>query len=115
MSSSVTLVIFEGGRIDSSLEEEFRQVRKGIVIDNIIKATTAGFERIILCTPYQDLAAEAKNFGVEVEFEEFVAEEFHFGNSLLKIIREYQLSSVLYMGELLLPLFLQLSSLMSIN
>lgn len=104
MSSSVTLVIFEGGRIDSSLEEEFRQVRKGIVIDNIIKATTAGFERIILCTPYQDLAAEAKNFGVEVEFEEFVAEEFHFGNSLLKIIREYQLSSVLYMGGAAAPL-----------
>ena len=44
-------------------------------------------------------AAEAKNFSVEVEFEEFVAEEFHFGNSLLKIIREYQLSSVLYMGS----------------
>ena len=36
-----------------------RLARQGIVLDQIVKAHGAGFERIILCTPYQSLAGAA--------------------------------------------------------
>lgn len=104
MSSSVNLVIFEGGLVQSPLEEDFRRVRQAVVIDKIAKAYQAGFERIILCTPYQDLADQAKGYGVEVELDPFIAEEFHFGNRLLQLVRDKQLSKVLYMGGAAAPL-----------
>lgn len=104
MNASVTLVIFEGGAIGSSLEKDLRLVRKGVVIDKIAKAYQAGFERIILCTPYKDLAKEAAGYGVEVELEQLVAEDFHFGKKLLKTVKEKQLSRVLYMGGAAAPL-----------
>ena len=51
--STVSLVIFEGGTISGQLEEDMRLARQGIVLDQIVKAHGAGFERIILCTPYR--------------------------------------------------------------
>ncbi|NMB38269.1 MAG: hypothetical protein GX994_01705 [Firmicutes bacterium] len=104
MSSAVTLVIFEGGIVESELEETFRQVRKAVVIDQIIKAQKAGFDRIVLLTSYRDLIEAVSSFSIETEYQPQVAEEFHFGENLLKIIRNKQLTNVLYMGGAAAPL-----------
>ena len=104
MSSSVTLVIFEGGRIESELEELMRQVRKAIVIDQIVKAQAGGFEQIIVVTSYKDLAEAAARFAVQVDYQPQVTEEFHFGEQLLKIITQRKIAKALYMGGAAAPL-----------
>ncbi|NLM70143.1 MAG: hypothetical protein GX177_09140 [Firmicutes bacterium] len=104
MNSSVTLVIFEGGAASSELEETMRQVRRAIVIDLIFKAQAAGFERIIIGTSYRDLAEEAAKYQVEIEYHPQVTEEFHFGNELLRIVKQRKLNKVLYVGGAAAPL-----------
>lgn len=104
MNAAVTLVIFEGGMIESELEETFRQVRKAVVIDQIIKAQKAGFNRIVLLTSYHDLIEAVSSYSIETEYQPQAAEEFHFGENLLKIIRDKQLTKVLYMGGAAAPL-----------
>lgn len=104
MSSSVTLVIFEGGRIESELEELMRQVRKAIVIDQIVKAQAGGFEQIIVVTSYKDLAEAAARFAVQVDYQPQVTEEFHFGEQLLRIITQRKIAKALYMGGAAAPL-----------
>lgn len=69
MSSSPVLVLFEGGRVESELEELMRQVRKAVVIDQILKAKAGGFERIILATSYMDLAEAAAKLEVDVDYQ----------------------------------------------
>ena len=104
MDSSVTLVIFEGGSVSSEPEEMMRRVRKAIVIDQICKAQAVGFERIVIMTSYQDLAEAASGYPVEIEFHPQVTEEFHFGNELLRIVKQRKLNKVLYMGGAAAPL-----------
>ncbi|MDI9419393.1 MAG: hypothetical protein QM399_04440 [Bacillota bacterium] len=100
----MTLVIFEGGRIESELEELMRQVRKAIVIDQIVKAQAGGFEQIIVVTSYKDLAEAAARFAVQVDYQPQVTEEFHFGEQLLKIITQRKIAKALYMGGAAAPL-----------
>lgn len=102
--STVSLVIFEGGTISGQLEEDMRLARQGIVLDQIVKAHGAGFERIILCTPYQSLAGAASNLNCPVEVINPAHEPFHFGRLLFEVVRTKQLESVLYMGGAAAPL-----------
>ncbi len=104
MKSSVTLVIFEGGVVSSELEETLRQIRKAIVIDLIIKAKKVGFERIVLVTSYLDLAEAVANYDVEIAYDSQVAQEFHFGKELLKVVKQRKLEKVLYIGGAAAPL-----------
>ncbi len=104
MSSPVTLVIFEGGATYSPLEERFRQVRKAVVIDQVIKAQKAGLDNIVLCTPYTDLAEQAKDYGVTVELEEPDEGKFHLGKRLQSVVSRRNLAKVLYMGGAAAPL-----------
>ncbi len=105
MASPVTLVIFEGGVGQSPLEESFRRVRQGVVLDQIVKAQSAGIERIILCTPYPELAEAASPFGVVVELEApGRADGFHFGRRLKGVVDKGRLQKVLYMGGAAAPL-----------
>jgi len=104
MSSSVTLVIFEGGRIESDLEELMRQVRKAIVIDQILKARAGGFEQIIVVTSYTDLAEAVAKLEVDVDYQPQGPEEFHFGEELLRIVTQRKIEKVLYMGGAAAPL-----------
>lgn len=104
MSSPVTLVIFEGGPITSPLEEKFRQVRMGVVMDQILKAKAAGIVHIIVATPYKDLACKVRDLGVQVELDDNRLQPFHFGKRLVKIIAQGNLSKVLYMGGAAAPL-----------
>lgn len=103
MNSSVTLVIFEGGLVETEIEEAVRQVRLGIVKDLVIKAKQAGFERIILLTSYQDLAKALGDI-VEIEYQPQRTEGFHFGEKLLETVIDKQLAKVLYMGGASAPL-----------
>lgn len=104
MSSSPVLVLFEGGRVESELEELMRQVRKAVVIDQILKAKAGGFERIILATSYMDLAEAAAKLEVDVDYQPQGAEEFHFGEQLLRIVTRRKVGKVLYMGGAAAPL-----------
>ena len=104
MGSSVTLVIFEGGMIESELEELMRQVRKAIVIDQILKAKAGGFEQIIVVTSYTDLAEAVAKLEVDVDYRPQVTEEFHFGEQLLRIVTQRKIAKVLYMGGAAAPL-----------
>ncbi len=100
----VSLVIFEGGAVSGQLEEAMRLVRQGIVLDQIIKAQAAGFERIILCTPYQSLTEAAAELSSAVEVINPAPAPFHFGRLLREVIEKKQLDSVLYMGGAAAPL-----------
>lgn len=81
-----------------------RLVRQGIVLDQIVKAHAAGFERILLCTPYQSLADAAVRLNCPVEAVNPAHEPFHFGRLLLEVVTTEQLESVLYMGGAAAPL-----------
>lgn len=104
MSPEVSLVIFEGGPINSSLEEKMHQVRQGIVLDLINKARDAGFKRIILATSYPELGAKVEKLGVEVIFDEGDEEPFHFGGHLWALVQRYRLEKIVYMGGAAAPL-----------
>ncbi len=104
MNFPVTLVIFEGGSVESPLEEEFCRIRQAFVIDLIQKSQQAGLQKIVLCTPYVDLAKRAASYGVEIELEALGTENFHFGQRLLQVVSSRNLDRVLYMGGASAPL-----------
>src|SRR5690554_5341345 len=103
MTFPATLVIFEGGIIVSELEDKIRQVRQAVVLDNIVKAQSAGFKHIVLCTPYVELAQQAAKFGVDVALET-EERDFHFGERLREVVTRRDLRRVLYMGGAAAPL-----------
>ncbi|HHY10454.1 MAG TPA: hypothetical protein GX528_07805 [Firmicutes bacterium] len=103
--AQVTLVIFEGGPINSELEEKMHRVRRGIVLDLINKAGEAGFERIILATSYPEFGRRVAELGVEVAVDNESGEEpFHFGRHLWALVQRYGLEKVVYMGGAAAPL-----------
>lgn len=104
MKDAVTLVIFEGGTVNSELEAVVHRIRRAVVIDQVIKAKKAGFEQIVLLTSYHDLAVALAGYNIEIEYQPQVTGEFHFGEKLLEIVKTRQLGKVLYMGGAAAPL-----------
>lgn len=98
--SKVTLVMFEGGRPQSEVEELVVAVRKAVVLDNLAKfAGLQELDRILLYTTYEDLASRAARAGAKIEIELVPARgRFHFGEQLAKVVRRHSLKAVLYMG-----------------
>jgi len=98
----VTLVIFEGGQARTELDELLIAIRKAVTLDTMTKALAApGLDQVLLCTNYRDLAREAAELGVLVDFS---LEPFHFGRRLAGIIVKYGLEKVIYMGGVSAPL-----------
>ena len=104
MATKVSLVIFEGGLVCSTLEVHMQKVRQGMVLDLVDRARAGGFEEIIVVTPYQELAARLGSSNVQVAVDKELGEPFHFGQHLLDIVESYSLEKVLYMGGASAPL-----------
>ncbi len=94
----VTMVVFEGGRPGSEVEEVLASVRKAVVLDNLERFSGLdGLDRILLFTTYEDLACEAARHGAQVELVP-ARGRFHFGRELAGVIRGRGLEAVLYLG-----------------
>lgn len=99
----VSVVIFEGGRPRTSIEEEMAAVRKAVVLDTIETIVRAGeVDEVILCTNFVDLAREAAALGARVDFQ---TRRFRFGRRLLDVVERYRLANVIYLGGPAAPLF----------
>jgi len=98
----VSVVIFEGGRPRSPVEEEMAAVRKAVVLDTIETIGRAGeIDQVILCTNFPDLAREAASLGAVVDFK---TRKFRFGRRLLGVVERYRLRNVIYLGGPAAPL-----------
>ncbi|MEW5865605.1 MAG: hypothetical protein AB1774_01975 [Bacillota bacterium] len=96
--NKVTMVVFEGGRPKSEVEELVVTVRKAVVLDNLEKfSSLQELDRILLYTTYEDLACEAARYGVQAEFMP-ARGRFHFGQQLARVVEKHGLEAVLYLG-----------------
>lgn len=97
---AVTLVVFEGGRPRSEVEELVVAVRKAVVLDNLAKfACLPELASVLLYTTYEDLASRAARTGTNIEVELVPARgRFHFGEQLAGVVSRHRLEAVLYMG-----------------
>ncbi len=104
LREKVGVVIFEGGRAHTEVEERLLAVRKGVALDNTQKAMAAdGVDEVILATNYPDLADRAGRLGVTINETEGTS-RFHFGEHLQHVVDAYELDSVIYLGGATLPL-----------
>ncbi|MGE5594069.1 MAG: hypothetical protein ACM3X3_10380 [Betaproteobacteria bacterium] len=96
----VTLVVFEGGRPLSEVEDLVVSVRKAVVLDNLSKFTgLPELDRVLLYTTYEDLASRAARIGTKIEVELVPARgRFHFGEHIAEVVKKHALEAVLYMG-----------------
>lgn len=104
MQSKVSLVIFEGGLVESKLEKQMQKVRQGMVFDLLAKAKAGGYQDIIVVTSYPELAKKLITSEVTVHFDQNPKTPFHFGQRLLEVVEQYKLDKVLYLGGAAAPL-----------
>ncbi|NLB72957.1 MAG: hypothetical protein GX795_02860 [Firmicutes bacterium] len=96
--NKVSLVIFEGGKPGSDVEELVAAVRKAVVLDNLEKfSKVPELDRIFLYTTYEDLAMAAAKYGAETHLTR-AWDKFHFGEALARVIKARSLKAVIYMG-----------------
>lgn len=92
------MVMFEGGRPGSEVEELVATVRRAVVLDNLERFSgLAEIDRVLLFTTYEDLASQAARYGVQAELMPAHG-RFHFGQQLAAIVRQRDLEAVLYLG-----------------
>lgn len=103
-SKPVSLVIFEGGRVQGVLESQMQMVRQGMVLDLVERAREAGFTHILVVTSYPELALGLEDAAVEVVLDKEIERPFHFGQRLRDVVEGCQLEKVLYMGGAAAPL-----------
>jgi len=104
MVQPVSLVVFEGGPVRSTIEEQMQMVREGMVLDLVEKARQGGVEQVVVVTSYQGLAERLNPTGAKVVLDEDIREPFHFGRRLQDVVKLYGLEKVLYMGGASAPL-----------
>ncbi len=94
----VTMLVFEGGRPRSEVEELVVAARKAVVLDNLEKfSALQELDRILLHTTYEDLASMAARTRAEIELVP-ARGRFHFGEQLAAVVRRHGPDAVLYMG-----------------
>lgn len=103
-ASSVSLIIFEGGRVDGVLETQMQMVRQAMVLDLVDRAKDAGFQQIVVVTSYPELAQRLQPAQVEVVLDRGIERPFHFGERLRDAVENCRLEKVLYMGGASAPL-----------
>ncbi|NMB01608.1 MAG: hypothetical protein GX971_08870 [Firmicutes bacterium] len=105
MVPTVTLVIFEGGLAQGTLEAQMQMVRLGMVLDLVDRAQQGGFNQIVVVTSYPELHSRLETANVQVVLKEDIDDEpFHFGRRLRDVVDQYHLEKVLYMGGAAAPL-----------
>ena len=104
IDQKVSVVIFEGGRAKSPIEETMGEVRKQVTLDPIEKfRRIKEIDEIILCTNHTDLAEEGSSLGAQIDFDDDVA-AYHFGTRLTNLVNDRKLENVIYMGGVSAPL-----------
>lgn len=90
----------------SSVEQEMGRIRRALVLDLIATMDRLeGIDRTIVGTSYRDLARQAQEAGAQPVFFSDT-EPFHFGRSLRRVIRDFGLKRVIYLGGAAMPLLL---------
>lgn len=103
MDRPVTVVIFEGGQAQTSLDKTISYVRSQVVLDTLSKLALASeIDRVILVTNNAELAGQASGLA-QVDFDSDTR-PFHFGARLRELIVSHKLDNVIYMGGAAAPL-----------
>jgi CTP:molybdopterin cytidylyltransferase MocA len=101
----VTAVIFEGGQAKTELDSLIASVRREVVLDTCERLKSVReVDETVLVTNYPDLAAQAREMGVAVDFEPPGSRPFHFGKRLREVIVSHGIENVIYMGGAAAPL-----------
>ncbi len=96
MGKAVSVVIFEGSRPKSRVEEEMALVRQAALLDNLEKIKLVSFvEQVLLYTNRPELVEPAGNLGAKVFLNKESPDRFHYGCALQAAIKEHNLSRVL--------------------
>ncbi len=104
MDNKVMTAVFEGGRADSKIERQMRDVRHAVLLDNLQKLyNTEGLGDIVLISNYPDLLARAENEG-RVISRDISHRDFHFGRELQELVADYKPEKLFYLGAASFPL-----------
>ena len=105
MSKGVSVVIFEGSRPKSEVEEMMTRVRHAALLDNLDKMNRISYiEDVYLQTNQFELAKLAEQFGAAVQLNNISPERFHFGRELQGVVKKYNLKRVLCLNGAGCPL-----------
>jgi len=100
----VSMVICEGGKHSSIIEETVSSVRKSVVLDLIeLAGEVREIDEVILLTNHSDLAGSAMKLGAVISMDEENV-EFHLGRRLSDIIKSQNLQNIIYFGGGAAPL-----------
>lgn len=101
---AVTAVVFEGGQAANSLQNLIRSVRQAVVLDTLAKLKSCpDVAAVILGTDNEELASEAARLGVTCT-DTGRSRPFHFGRELARVVGEFGLDRVIYLGGAAAPL-----------
>ena len=90
-SKPVSLVIFEGGRVQGVLERQMQMVRQGMVLELVERSREAGFTHILVVTSYNQLALGLEDAAVVGVRDKEIERPFHFGQRLRDVVEGWQL------------------------
>jgi hypothetical protein len=95
-SELVTLIVMVGGHGRSPVERLVGEAHHAIARDTIEKCAGAEWcERIVVSTDSPELADGLRDYPVDVDLD---TGSFHFGQTLRRLIREYRIERVFYVG-----------------
>ncbi|MEA4926207.1 MAG: hypothetical protein VB084_12965 [Syntrophomonadaceae bacterium] len=104
ITEKISMVICEGGKHTSLIEETVSSVRKSVVLDLIeLAGEVREIDEIILLTNHCDLAESAMKLGVIINMDERNV-EFHLGKRLSDLIENQNLQNIIYFGGGAAPL-----------
>ncbi len=96
MSQPVSLLVFVGGFHASEAEELVGRAHRAIALDTVEKALSTGlFERIVVATDSEELAASLRSYPVILEPD---TGAFHFGQRLQHLIHKHNVTVPFYVG-----------------
>ena len=104
MDNKVMMTVFEGGREDSEIEQQMRDVRHAVLLDNLQKIyKIEGLGEIVLISSYPDLLERAEKEG-RVITRDVSGKAFHFGEELQDVVASYKPKKLFYFGAASFPL-----------
>ncbi|MCL4459871.1 MAG: hypothetical protein M1136_05865 [Chloroflexi bacterium] len=102
MSDKVALLVFVGGEFATPVERMVFHAQQAIALDTIERAIACGLcDPLIVATDSPDLAQRLVDWPVTIAFD---TGQFHFGDTLRRLIRRYELEHPFYIGGGAAPL-----------
>lgn len=98
----LSVVIFEGGKPRHELERQMFGVREAVVLDTCEKLIShRRISRVIVCSDRERLLGSADRIGAYVVNTQA---GFNFARTLIDVVRQFEIDSLLYMGGSAAPL-----------